>query len=67
MVSTGNVPSRAGYPARSFDSAAQNDELHAINDRGAACAADERLDERLESVHDGGDVYETAYNPMLRR
>lgn len=63
----GYIPCRARNPACSFDSASQNDELDAVNDRRASCAADERLNERLESVHDGEGVFATAYNPMLRR
>lgn len=63
----GHIPCGARNPARSFDGAPQNNELYAVNDRRASCAADERLNERLESVHDGEGVFATAYNPMLRR
>lgn len=47
------IPGRTGHASSSLNGSAKHDELHAVDDRRSACAADERLDEGLECVHVG--------------
>lgn len=57
MSATGYIPGRARNPPCCFDSTAQDDEFHAVNDgRTPSAAPDERLHERLENVHEDATV-----------